>query len=192
MPGWLKKVASGIRERYILMNSHSRTQQMSETITLRDILREACVHAEAGEYMAALAAIREARRAHSTSIYLLAFERQVEQLREYTEAGDNTHMQQEDILQSLPGLAERAAEEPDATPEKVADSFSRTAKEEEKAAGRWLVAQYLQHAYQYLLRQEYRNAIAELHRIYVVDPENVPAKDLEQRILQIMKEKATT
>lgn len=148
---------------------------------LREVLDSACDCAEEGRCDEALRTIRTELERNKRSVYLLALEHQVEQLKEFSRNEPETEMQRLDILDSLPGLIEKAAEHPGLT---VDHHTSPPAghPDEQEAARRWLTSQYLQHAYRYLLQQHYTRALTELRRVYIVDPTNTLAKTLEERI----------
>jgi len=167
------------------------TPSSSDTHLQQELLH-ACAAAREGRLNDALALVRTVKGQHRHNVYLLALERQLEQLREFSLGIPGTEIQQRDILESLPALAERAAESPEKTPALYALEKTATRREEESAAKRWLVAQYMQHAYGFLVREEYANALAEVHRIFIIDPENERAKELEHSVARLMQQKART
>ncbi len=148
---------------------------------LRELLDAACECAEEGNCDEALHAIRGELERHRKSVYLMALEHQVEQLKEYALDEPATEMQRLDILDSLPGLIEKAAEHPDLTVDRPPISPA-THPDEQEAARRWLTSQYLQHAYRYLLERRFTSALTEVHRVFILDPENPLARNLETRI----------
>jgi len=148
---------------------------------LREHLETACEQAEEGKFDEALIAIRTELQHFERSVYLLALEYQVEQLKEYSKGESVNEMQRLDILDSFPGLIEKAVEHPDTTAIRV-ELQSAPHPDEQEAARRWLSGQYLQHAYRFLIQKEYSRALTEVRRIYILDPANQLARNLETRI----------
>ncbi len=148
---------------------------------LRELLDSACECAEDGKCEEALRTIRAELEHHRRSVFLLALEHQVEQLKEYTRDEPRTEMQRLDILDSLPGLIEKAAEHPEITVDRHSPSPTPHPDEQE-AARRWLTSQYLQHAYRYFLERHYTRALTEVRRVFILEPANPLARTLESRI----------
>ncbi len=148
---------------------------------LRERLETACNLVDEDEFEEALKVVREELEHWGGSIYLLAFEHQVEQLRDFSSGDESMEMQRLDILDSLPGLAEKAAEKPGITFRDLPHRETPTPDEQE-ATRRWLLSQYLQHAYHFLVQKEYASALTEVRRMYILDPANTLAKDLETRL----------
>ena len=73
-------------------------------------LADAQAKAEAGNFADALATIRKAKALEPKNVYILAFERQAEQLQEFHTAGSLTDEQRSDILDSIPSIIEKALE----------------------------------------------------------------------------------
>jgi hypothetical protein len=174
---------------YVTNRTRTTMQQGSSTF-LQEQLLKACAAAREGRHNDALAMVRTVKGMHQNNVYLLALERQMEQLREYATVVPGSEVQQQDILESLPALAERAAESPDKTPARFVREKSAAREKEVQAAKQWLVAQYLQHAYAFLVRQEYSNALAEVHRIFIIEPENERARELERSINRLTEDAA--
>lgn len=148
---------------------------------LHELLLTACDKAEEGKCDEALSAIRSELLHRNRSVYLLALEYQVEQLKEFLRNEPQTEMQRLDILDSFPGLIEKASEYPDVTADNLLPSPAALPAEQE-AARRWLTSQYLQHAYRYLIVKQFDRALVEVRRVYILDPENQLARNLEARI----------
>ncbi|MCC6397734.1 MAG: hypothetical protein IT282_12010 [Bacteroidetes bacterium] len=155
------------------------------------LLTEAHEHAGKEKYKEALIAIRKARALDSANIYILAFERQVEQLNESTAAGTITDLQKTDILESLPGIIEQARvnQAPLTTPEAAGEERRPTPEQQEqlRAARQWLKNQYFQRAHEHVKNQEYDNALAELRRVFIIDSEDQFAREFELKILQMQE-----
>jgi len=150
-------------------------------------LAEAQDRAEKGEFDAAVRAVREAKTLAPKNVYVLAFEKQAEQLHELDSAGTLTEEQRTDILESIPSIIERALES-SRSPGTVTDISALKAapgatqdKKEKAAALEWLKNQYFQHAHEYIRKGEYQNALAEIRRVYIIDPTNAIASDFEKQ-----------
>lgn len=153
----------------------------SDKERLRELLLTACEKAEDGRCDEALSAIRSELEQRHRSVYLLALEYQVEQLKEFLRNEPQTEMQRLDILDSFPGLIEKASEYPDVTADNLLPAAAALPAEQE-AARRWLTSQYLQHAYRYLILKQLDRALVEVRRVYILDPDNQLARNLEGRI----------
>jgi len=153
-------------------------------------LSEAQAKTEAGQYREALAVVREAKTLEARNIYILAFEKQVEQLAELSEMNMLSDEQRADIIESLPGIIERASESSSALGDsaQMRDTRAELNREHEEraAALEWLKNQYFQHAHDYVRKGEYQHALAEIRRVYIIDPNNKIAKDFEKQIDQLI------
>jgi len=149
-------------------------------------LSEAATHAEQGNYEAAVKAVRAAKSLAPRNVYVLAFERQAEQLHELHSSQALTEEQRTDILESIPAIIERALEftrspgtATDVSALKAGDASLE--KKEKAAALEWLKNQYFQHAHEYIRKGEYDHALAEIRRVFIIDPENGIARDFEKQ-----------
>ncbi len=166
------------------------TDKPAEITPVVEKLYEAQARSDAGQYRDALRIVREAKSLEARNIYILAFEKQVEQLAELSELKLLTEEQRIDIMESLPGIIERAAEssQTPAGPAPVSDTRAELNREREEraAALEWLKNQYFQHAHDYVRKGEYQHALAEIRRVYIIDPNNTIAKDFEKQIDQLI------
>lgn len=171
------------------MNSHD---DAAGNAALATHLNDARSKVEASRFADALAILKEAKVSNPKNIYVLAFEKQVEQLIEFDGMDILSEEQRTDILESLPGIIERALEgsSPDAPPPARAAGKSKEhldrEREEKSAALEWLKNQYFQHAHEYVRKGEYTHALAEIRRVYIIDPANPIAKDFERQIDQLI------
>jgi TonB family protein len=153
-------------------------------------LADAQAKTEAGQFGDALKVVREAKALEPRNIYILAFEKQIEQLVELSEAKLLSDEQRSDIIESLPGIIERATESSNAPSSAVPVSDTRSEldreREERAAALEWLKNQYFQHAHEYVRKGEYQHALAEIRRVFIIDPNNKIAKDFEKQIDQLI------
>ena len=148
--------------------------------------------AERGEYQRAVNSVKSVKAANPRNIYVLALEKQLEQLLQLASIDQLTEDQKLDILDSLPGIVERALDgqsaEVSGGQTMVLKPLTEEAvrqKEEKSAALEWLKNQYFQHAHDYVRKGEYDNALAEIRRVYIIEPGNRTAQDFEQQILQL-------
>ncbi len=155
------------------------------------LLTEAHEHTGKSGYKEALVAIRKARALDTSNIYILAFERQIEQLEELTSTGKLTGDQRTDILDSLPGLIEQAREHqaPLTSPGAAKAERPPTPEQQEqlRAARQWLKNQYFQRAHEHVKKHEYEHALTELRRVFVIDNEDLFAREFELKILQMQE-----
>ena len=163
----------------------SRRARESQTATLA----EAQARAEAGDYVAATDFIRQARERDPENIYILAFEKQVEQLTLLSANNALTEESRVDILESLGGIVERVSSVSRQSPERLMPPHRpphRLRPEEDRAAAmEWLKSQYFQQAHQYVRKGEYEHALAEIRRVYVIEPVNETARQFESHILEL-------
>jgi hypothetical protein len=175
--------------------SDTQTSSRHADASFADQLQGASTLAGRGEYAAALQHVRSVKSVQPQNIYILAFERQVEQLLELTENGFITDDQRADILESIPGIVERAIEQPNARPSDIASPDRRTTQastEERTAALSWLKNQYFQHAHDYVQKGQFSHALTEIQRVFIIDPNNDTARDFEKQIHKLLDLKAQT
>jgi len=166
-------------------------QENRESSLIHLHLSEAHSKAESGDFGGALESVREAKSLEPKNVYILAFEKQTEQLHELASSHSLTEEQKSDILESLPSIIERALESP-STPEKSAQANvpagpldAQREKLEKAAALDWLKNQYFQHAHEYVRKGEYQHALAEIRRVYIIDADNRTARDFEKQITEL-------
>lgn len=170
------------------MSDLQAPQQESGT-SAADRLQDALSLASRGEYGTALQKVRSVKAVQPENIYLLAFERQIEQLKELSDAGAITDEQRQDILESIPGIVERAIEQPNTRPSDMASTgraSSDITTEERSAALSWLKNQYFQHAHDYVQKGQFSHALTEIQRVFIIDPGNSSARDFEQKIHKLL------
>ncbi|MGB2957439.1 MAG: hypothetical protein WBD30_00975 [Bacteroidota bacterium] len=154
-------------------------------------LAKAHADVETGNYLEALAFAQKAKDLEPKNIYVLALEKQIEQLVELSEGNALTDEQRTDILESIPGIIDRAVEgpppdEPDEEQAvREAQPAPRADRADREAALEWLKNQYFQHAHDYVRKGEYDNALAEIRRVFIIDSANETAKQFEHHILEL-------
>ena len=163
------------------------TKNSLNSSQLEQHLTEAQTRAEKGDYASAVKAVAEAKTLAPKNIYVLAFEKQVELLSALAAAKSLTDEQRTDILESIPSIIERALESsltpgaPAGIPAPRSGGDATKEKKEKAAALEWLKNQYFQHAHEYIRKGEYQNALAEIRRVYIIDPSNSIARDFEKK-----------
>jgi len=153
----------------------------------------------AGKYADALKVIRTAKNSHPRNIYIIALEKQVERLSILSQSGRLTRQMKDEILGSLPGLVDRATFEiedhdlpprapaaPTPTPRPPAIVNEKPAKD---PVANNLKQQYFDQAERFITRGAYDNAMAEIRRIQMIDPENELAKEIEEKILKLAEKR---
>jgi len=154
-------------------------------------LAKAHADVETGNYLEALACAQRAKDLEPNNIYVLALEKQIEQLIELSEGDGLTDEQRSDILESIPGIIDRAVEGP--PPEEPDDEAAigeaapapKANRADREAALEWLKNQYFQHAHDYVRKGEYNNALAEIRRVFIIESTNETAKQFERHIVEL-------
>lgn len=147
---------------------------------LHDVQRKV----EAGNIQDALDELKEVKAADSKNIYIIAIEKQILKL---TDAATPADLRSE-IVKSLPPMVERAIND---SQRRLAEKAQEPKESKEKeAALEKLKSQYFQRADEYVEKGDYEHALEEIRRIYIIDPNNVVAKEYEQKIQQLASLKA--
>jgi TonB family protein len=158
-------------------------------LSVADTLREAQHFAEANQLEESLAVIKGVKALDPRNVYILAFEKQVEQLLGMSGTGALTQEQRADILESIPGIVDRAVEGASVStadaPTVAAPGSPAASRDDKAAALEWLKDQYFQHAHEYVQKGEHEHALAEIRRVYIIDPGNSTAIDFERRVMQL-------
>jgi hypothetical protein len=155
------------------------------------LLQEGEQKAIEGSYAAALVPTRKAKGLDRTNVYILALERQIEQLEELSGTGQLSDEQRTDILDSLPVLLEKALQNADPLQSLGVPPGDRVGTPEEdkarRAAAQWLKNQYFQRAHAYVKNGEYDLALAEVQRVMVLDVQDRFAGEFELKIMQMLE-----
>lgn len=155
------------------------------------LLREAADKAAAGEYKEALTAVKKAKALDQSNVFLLALERQIEQMHELGIIGLLSDEQKSDILGSIPDLVNKAVQADSALENPNAPHAGREETGEERearvAAGRWLKNQYFQRAHDFVRKGDYEHALGELRKIFAIDDQDRVARDFEVKIEQMLE-----
>ena len=143
--------------------------------------------AETGQYSNALGIIRTLKAVDPKNIFFIALEKQLEKLLALLynpSLSDPTR--QEEILQSIPNLVQRAAEQMQKDDAKAHADESQHADERQVALTH-LKNSYFQIADRHLQNREYLNALDEIKRVLILEPENPTAREYQQRIHDLIK-----
>ncbi len=151
---------------------------------LGDQLSEALALLEAARAQDALAIVKQAKAAQPSNVFVLAFEKQVEQLIQLADSNMLTEEQKTDIMDSIPGIIDRAVEGAavDQLSAERGQKTTQASRDDKAAALEWLKDQYFQHAHEYVQQGRYDHALAEIRRVYIIDAGNKTALEFERRI----------
>ncbi len=180
-------------------------------ISFEDRLREVFERTDSREYAEAVDALELARTADPENIYISALRRQLDALLSLSQADALGEDQRHDLMEPMPGIidcairdahrqrrtgtvgfssAKPAGETADAPavthttendPEQSADPGD-VQKELEA-----LKLLYFQRASKFVMKGEYEQALAEVRRVFVVDPENTIAKEYASRVEHLIQ-----
>lgn len=146
--------------------------------------------AQAGQFRKSLVAIRSAKALEPSNVHILALEKQLIRLSEFTDVGALSKEEQEESFELLRILADRAKENLrdhlySLDQLIMGSDLSRVpllSGTQRQATREVLTRQYLLRANQCLARNDPEGALLELHRIYVIDPVHREARQLEATI----------
>jgi TonB family protein len=163
----------------------------SET-SFAELLRDVLVRTDAMDLAEALAILEIARASDADNIYLGALKRQLGTMFNLQRAGDLNAEKKIALLESVPGIVECAVREhrrhgkpAGERPEAAPPAASAHEAERELEALKLL---YFQRASKYVMAGEYEKALAEVERVFVVDPSNSIAKQYAQRVEQLIQQ----
>jgi protein TonB len=135
---------------------------------------------KAGEHLKAMNIVHDLKQAHPKNIFLIALEKQLEKIIAF--ASDHNLLdpeRQQELLQSLPGLIQRASEQ--LAGEQPAPPPSPALAERE-AAFKKLKTEYFHLADRHIDAGEYQEALQEIKRVLILDPANAAAHEYQQKI----------
>jgi hypothetical protein len=151
------------------------------------LLKEAEEKTKGGDYRPALTAVRKAKALDQGNVFLLALERQVEQMGDLVLTGTLTDAQKLDILDSVPRLVQQASNSESVLTEGSPGQSSEDLREAKIAAGRWLKNQYFQRSHEFVRTGEYERALTELRKIFSIDDQDKVAREFEMKIMQMLE-----
>lgn len=147
-------------------------------------------------YGKALLAVKDAKYADPRNIYLIALEKQIKLLSDLSKARQTATSHKNQVRDSIFAIIRRATEDArsrgtenqgvDATENGNAYTADPYTRERELALKR-LKNQFIKIAEQLIDRADYQGALEEIRRIFIIDPNNATAKDLETKIENLLK-----
>ncbi len=137
----------------------------------------------AGEYSKALSTMRRAKAIHPKNIFIIAIEKQLEKLLALSQSSPLSDPNRiKELLDSLPTLIQHAVEGMK-TEEPLPPSVIH---EEREVAFAKLKDEYFQLADGYIMNGEYNQALLEIKRVLILEPESIPAREYQQKIQDLL------
>jgi protein TonB len=179
---------------------------MNDT-SIEDRLREVYEKTDAREYAEALDTLEMARATDPGNIYVAALRRQLDGLLSLSQADELTEDQRRELMEPMPGIIdcavrdnhrqhpsdpparaarEEVAAEPDAAPAETAGGHGLETGDVSKELEA-LKLLYFQRASKFVMKGEYEQALAEVRRVFVVDPENTIAREYASRVEHLLQ-----
>jgi protein TonB len=180
-------------------------------ISIEDRLREVYEKTDSREYAEALDVLELARAADPENIYISALKRQLDGLLSLSQADELSEDQRHDLMDPMQGIIECAIRDThrqrrtgtsdlSASPLATPPEMSHTdAPETDSSAGtppdagdvqkelEALKLLYFQRASKFVMNGEYEQALAEVRRVFVVDPENTIAREYASRVEHLIQ-----
>ena len=180
-------------------------------ISIEDRLRDVYEKTDSREYAEALDALEAARSSDPGNIYLAALKRQLDALLSLSQADDLTEDRRHEFMEPMQGIIECAVRDNQrqnrtgttdlprrqsgmaqpGVPSPVGESESASSHasdagdvQNELEALKLL---YFQRASKLVMKGEYEQALAEVRRVFVVDPENTIAREYASRVEHIIE-----
>lgn len=158
-------------------------------------LAESDKHIDAEVYYKALSAIKDAKFTDPRNIYIIALEKQVKQLADFSKSNPDASARKKEIRDAIPELIRRAIE--DSRKRVVSRDNINSAgegsgndadpyKRERELALKKLKDQFINIAEEYIDRGDFQSALDEIRRIFIIDPNNSTAKNLELKIQSLV------
>ncbi len=162
---------------------------------LTEVLKKCEIRIETANYTRALDAVREAKYIDPQNIYLIALERQLKTLTGQGFKKILTPIERKELLDSIPEIKRRALDDMQRrvsgeqeirgeAEHEAMDIEDLRSRERDRALKRQKDT-YIQRAEESIDRGDYEHALDEIRRIYIIDPENSLARDLESKIQQL-------
>ncbi len=141
-----------------------------------------------GNYADALQALSRVKAGDARNIFLIALEKQVLRLRN----GGILPRERSEIVESLPGLVERAranrgSRTSSGEPAPSQEAPPSHAGERKDPRVRMVVDQYFRHADEWVRKRDFEAALKEIERILLIDPENRVAKEYQKRVRELFR-----
>jgi hypothetical protein len=169
---------------------------LSETSLQRSLAPEQVYEiqtmAEGGQFADALIRLRKIKAQYPQTTFFVALEKQLERLLVLPRDTEPSEAQKKELLDSLPGLIQGAAQAmksgpgtrplpPPAPPRPAPERVDR------EAARTQLKEQYFQHADEYLKKGAYGSALVEIRRVKILAPDDKTALEYERTIRQLVE-----
>jgi len=166
---------------------------------IEEKLREVYDKTDSREYAEALDCLEATRIADPGNIYISALKRQLEALLSLSQADDLSEDRRHELMDPMQGIIECAVRDnhrqhtaaDDAQPREAPPPAAEPPREDEQAdAQKQLEALkllYFQRASKFVMKGEYEQALAEVRRVFVVDPENTIAREYASRVEQLIE-----
>jgi len=173
-------------------------QALHEVISAH--LSECKKYIEAEVYYKALAAIKNAKYADPRNIYIIALEKQVELLSDLSKKRPASDANKKEVRETIPEIIRRAIDD---TSKREAmkskknqnDNENETSSDpmelERNLAMKKLKNQFVKLAEEFIDKGDYQSALEEIRRIFIVDPDNKTAKELEKKIQTLVSYHST-
>jgi protein TonB len=183
----------------------------TNAIFIEDRLREVYEKTDSREYAEALDVLEIARSSDPGNIYIAALKRQLDALLSLSQADDLSEDQRHELMEPMPGIIECAVRDnhrqyrsgitdlPHMQQKEVAPDVSASAQETESVSDNGadpsdvqkeleaLKLLYFQRASKFVMKGEYEQALAEVRRVFVVDPENTIAREYASRVEHLIQ-----
>ncbi len=180
-------------------------------LSIEDRLREVYEKTDSREYAEALDALEMARTADPGNIYIAALRRQLDALLSLSQGDELGEDQRHELMEPMPGIIDCAIRDshrqhrtgitdlPRARQNEVAPDVPATGRETESAPERVadpgdvqkeleaLKLLYFQRASKFVMKGEYEQALAEVRRVFVVDPDNTIAREYASRVEHLIQ-----
>ncbi len=142
-------------------------------------------------YSKALAIIKNAKHSDHRNVYIIALEKQVKLLSDLSKQQPRNELYRKQICSTISDIIRCAIHESRIRAGTDKDTAARKDLRGGEIAPRFdtqetaikkLLKQILRFAEEFVRKGDYKSALAELNRIYIIDPENIRAKNLEKKI----------
>ncbi|HTR99405.1 MAG TPA: TonB family protein [Bacteroidota bacterium] len=164
-------------------------------IPIEEKLREVYDKTDSREYAEALDSLEATRLTDPGNIYISALKRQLESLLSLSQADELSEDKRRELMDPMQGIIEcavrdnhrqhtgaPAAHAAGPAPESPAAESGDAQKELEA-----LKLLYFQRASKFVMKGEYEQALAEVRRVFVVDPQNTIAREYASRVEQLIQ-----
>jgi hypothetical protein len=176
-----------------LLGMKSSGQSMYEMIA--SLLTGCKKYIDVEAYSKALAIIKNAKQFDHRNIYIIALENQVKLLSDLSRQELRDDFYKNQICSTIPDVIRcainesrtRAGAGKNAHERKGSNGSEDTSRFENYGAGlKKLLNQILKSAEEFVHKADYNSALMELNRIYIIDPDNIRAKNLEKKIQTLL------